>query len=353
MNEGGSMRNYILFIFFFLTGSVLLAQPSPVIIVFPQDGSTAITNPVNFVWNKSPLALAYTIQISTSNLFTSTIVTQSISDTTYSSSILQTSTNYYWRVRAENLDGASGWTTAMFTTKLKIPTLLHPSLGDVNVNPQPTLSWSSVFSSAKYTVQLSVQPDFTTISQRIDQTDTTVIIYSLIQGATYYWRVGAYMNGDTTSYSSPNFFTTAFTPVPPNLIYPTDGSTNIPVNGVLRWSRIQNAISYKLQISTSPIFFSILKDSSFTDTLYRPKPFFNSNTQYFWRVNSTNSAGTSNYSSTYRFTTGSDTIKAKLSIQNNNLGIVKAGTAKDAALIITNTGNDDLIIDNKPWGLTG
>jgi titin len=117
------MYKNLLFVFSLLTGSILNAQPSPVTIVLPKDGSTAITSPVNFIWNKSPLALAYTIQISIDNLFGSTIVNQSISDTTYSTSILQTSTKYYWRVRAENIIGASIWTNAMFTTKLNIPSL--------------------------------------------------------------------------------------------------------------------------------------------------------------------------------------------------------------------------------------
>ena len=350
------MYKYLLFVLFLLTGSILNAQPSPVTIVLPQDGSTAVTSPVNFFWSKSPLALAYTIQISTDNLFGSTVVNQSISDTTYSTSILQMSTKYYWRVRAENTDGASSWANSMFTTKLNIPSLSNPATGAIDINLKPTLSWASELSSAKYTLQLSLQSDFEIIAQSIDITSTTVILDSLNRSTTYYWRVRAYINGDTTAYSSPrNFLTIPFVPVVPNLLFPLNASTNIPVNAVLRWSNVQNATSYNLQVSMSPIFTTLLKDSSFTDTLYRPRPLFNSNTQYFWRVSSTNGAGTSNYSGTYRYTTGTDTNKARISFSNINLGTVNAGTIQDAVVSITNTGTNDLIISslsNRPTNWT-
>jgi hypothetical protein len=351
-----AMYKYLLFVLFLLTGSILNAQPSPVTIVLPQDGSTAVTSPVNFFWSKSPLALAYTIQISTDNLFGSTVVNQSISDTTYSTSILQMSTKYYWRVRAENTDGASSWANSMFTTKLNIPSLSNPATGAIDINLKPTLSWASELSSAKYTLQLSLQSDFEIIAQSIDITSTTVILDSLNRSTTYYWRVRAYINGDTTAYSSPrNFLTIPFVPVVPNLLFPLNASTNIPVNAVLRWSNVQNATSYNLQVSMSPIFTTLLKDSSFTDTLYRPRPLFNSNTQYFWRVSSTNGAGTSNYSGTYRYTTGTDTNKARISFSNINLGTVNAGTIQDAVVSITNTGTNDLIISslsNRPTNWT-
>ena len=330
-----------------LISFTLFAQPSSVTIVSPQDGATAITIPVNVVWNKSPLALAYTIQISTDNLFGSTVVNQSISDTTYSTSVIQTSTRYYWRVRAENIGGASAWTNAMFTTKLNIPSLLNPALGAIDVNLKPTLSWGGVLSSAKYTVHLSLQSNYETIKQSVDIATTTIYLDSLSRATTYYWRVRAYINGDTTTYSSSNYFTTIPNiPTTPNLIYPPDTSINIPVNVVLRWSKVQNATSYKLQVSASPIFSTFLTNSSFTDTLFRPKPFFNSNTQYYWRVNSTNGAGTSIYSGIYRFKTGIDTNKSKLFFQNVNIGTVKAGSIKDTTITISNTGNDDLIIES-------
>jgi len=326
----------------FLIPFTLFAQPSPVTIVLPQDGSTSITSPANLIWNKSPLALAYTIQISTDSLFGSTIVNQSKSDTTYSTSVLQTSTRYYWRVRAENIDGASSWTNAMLTTKLNIPSLLNPPMGAIDVNLTPTLRWSSVLSSATYTVQLVVPSDI--VVKKWDTTSTTITMDSLIRATTYYWRVRAYIDGDTATSNPSNFTTIPYTPATPNLIYPPDTSTYIPVNAVLRWSKIQNATSYNFQVSTSPIFSTLLKDSSFIDTLYRPKPFLNSNTQYYWRVNSANSSGTGSYSGTFRFTTGTDTNKAKSSFPNINLGTVKAGTVKDTSITITNTGNDDLII---------
>jgi hypothetical protein len=328
-----------------LIPSLLFSQPAPVTIDFPSDNSVGLINPIKFTWATSMQALAYTIQVSVDSAFGSCLVSQSISDTTYSTSVLQTSTRYYWRVRAENIGGASDWTNAMLTTKLNTTSLSKPDSGGVNVNLKPTLIWSGVLPSARYTLELSIYPDYSIITQCIDTTSTSATLDSLGRATTYYWRARAYIQGDTTEYSNSwSFVTLPFYPAAPNLIVPEDASTNTAVNVVLRWSKVQNATSYDLQVSASPIFSTLLKDSSFSDTLYRPKPFFASNTQCFWRVNATNGAGTSAYSGTYRYTTGTDTNKAKISFQNINIGTVKAGTVKDAAVTITNAGNDDLII---------
>ena len=297
------------------------------------------------VWSTSPGAMAYTIQLSASVGFNSLIVNQSISDTTYTVSGLSVSTRYYWRVRAENLGGGSPWSNATMTTRLNVPAPASPADGAVNISLKPNITWSAIGLSSKYTFQLSTQSDFSVPARSIDTSVTQLLLDSLSRGTTYYWRVRAFLRGDTTSYSTPRSFSTIpLIPTAPTPIFPPDAATNIAVNAVLRWSKVQNAKSYRLQVSRSPIFSTLIKDSTVFETLYRPQPFFTPATQYFWRVSSTTEGGTSSYSGTNRFTAGTDINKAKIVFSHVNLGTVNAGTVKDTTLIISNMGSDDLII---------
>jgi len=140
--------------------TLLFAQPSPVQLITPQDSSVGVTSPIQFRWSKSTGAMAYALQVSLSNAFTSNVIDQSSADTTYSTSILQMSIRYYWRVRAENLSGASAWSQRLFTTKLSIPSLLNPLQDEKDVNLRPTLRWSGVISASRYILQLATDSLF-------------------------------------------------------------------------------------------------------------------------------------------------------------------------------------------------
>jgi hypothetical protein len=326
---------------------LLLSQPAPVVILSPINNAVGLTNPITFVWTKSDQALAYTIQISTGD-FTWKVIDQSIADTVYSTSALDISTAYSWRVRAENLDGASDWSIAHINTKINIPLLLQPSSNAIDIDLTPALQWNYIIWDASYTVELSMQPNFNVITRSMNTKETLVQLDSLEREKTYYWKVKARLYNDTSDYSEVRSFTTIPNiPAIPQLQIPSDFSTNIPVNVVFRWSKELKTVSYDIQISTSPVFSTILVDTTVTDTLYRPDPFLNSNTQYFWHVRSSNSGGTSGYSTIYRFTTGTNINEAKISIQKNiEFGTVIAGSTCATSVNISSTGSDDLLISS-------
>ena len=201
----------ILFFCICCFSTFLFAQPSSVTIISPQDSSSGLFNSVKFVWSTSPTALAYTIQLSTSINFNSLTVNQSIADTSFSVSTLLASTIYYCRVRAENLGGASTWTTTTIATKLNIPSLESPAAGSLNVNLKPTFGWSTLGSATKYTIQLSISPDFSVITRSAETAIMLLSLDSLTRATKYYWRVRAYFKNDTTEYSIPRNFSTILT----------------------------------------------------------------------------------------------------------------------------------------------
>jgi len=95
-------------------------------------------------------------------------------------------------------------------------------------------------------------------------------------------------------------------PQPPELIYPV-GNEDVPRDTILTWNSVTNAITYHLQIATSSTFLAskIIADTTIADTVFQPE-LLKANTVYYWRVNVTNENGTSEYSPTAAFVTGSE-----------------------------------------------
>ncbi len=90
---------------------------------------------------------------------------------------------------------------------------------------------------------------------------------------------------------------------PPALIDPPAGATGTPTEVLLRWAQAENAESYALQVSLTPVFSSIVETAvDVRDTVYQLTGlgyFLN----YYWRVRSESSEGLSGWSQVRRFTT--------------------------------------------------
>lgn len=97
-------------------------------------------------------------------------------------------------------------------------------------------------------------------------------------------------------------------PLAPILITPENGATNVSIQPMLCWQRANSASSYRLQVSTSSKFLTtILDQSDIADSLFAITNLAY-NTTYYWHVNATNTVGTSEWSSTWSFTTAQPTM---------------------------------------------
>ena len=76
-----------------------LGNPS---LIAPANNAVAQSTSVPLSWNPDPSATSYDLQVSTVNTFTSTIVSTSISATTYNLAGLNQGTDYYWRILPKN-----------------------------------------------------------------------------------------------------------------------------------------------------------------------------------------------------------------------------------------------------------
>ena len=92
-------------------------------------------------------------------------------------------------------------------------------------------------------------------------------------------------------------------PSPPALVSPDNGAVGVVTDPTLEWDPSTGATSYQVQVSTDSNFgTTVIDHSGITTTSYAVGRLMNSTT-YYWRVNATNSAGASSYSSVWRFTT--------------------------------------------------
>jgi len=90
---------------------------------------------------------------------------------------------------------------------------------------------------------------------------------------------------------------------PPTLVFPQNNAGTIDLNPVLRWSKINSATSYDIEVATNSNFANkVFTASGVTDTIVTVTPALTNATTYYWHVRSV-ASGTSNWTATGIFTT--------------------------------------------------
>jgi hypothetical protein len=194
--------------------------PDPPALVSPANGATGTSCTPTLDWSDSTGATAYTVQVSVSSNFSSTVVNQtvSVSQHTVSPGVLTSFTTYYWRANATNMNGTSAWSSVWsFTTGdcgggmvPDPPVLQSPSNGASDTTCTPTLDWSDSTGATDYTVQVSTDSGFTStiVNQNVTESNYTVPDGTLSSFTTYYWRANASNAAGTSGWSAVWSFTT-------------------------------------------------------------------------------------------------------------------------------------------------
>jgi hypothetical protein len=283
--------------------------PTP---VSPADGSTSQAATQTLVWSTVSGATAYHVQVSTSSTFTS-IFSQDSTLTADSMTLsgLALRATYYWRVRAKNAVGVSGWTVAWrfvmpasIPTVPSVPTLVSPADGSTGLTLQPTLAWSTAANATSYRVQLSQDSGFTSVVQDDSLLNSaTKTVDSLSTISTYYWRVRAKNANGVSAWTGYWSFTTAAALLPPSLVSPVNGSSGQPTAPTLTWSTVSGAATYDVQVSVSSSFATIFLDDSTLAVASRTITNLAAGITYYWRVRVKNAAGVSPWTSVWSFTT--------------------------------------------------
>ncbi len=89
----------------------------------------------------------------------------------------------------------------------------------------------------------------------------------------------------------------------PSLATPANGSTGVSIRPNLSWNA-PGGLSYKIELSLSSTFATILETGTSTTNSYTPTLLLSTTTQYFWRVTPNNYCGVGTVSAVGNFTTG-------------------------------------------------
>ncbi len=288
--------------------STAVAQPA---ILSPSNNGQNQPLSVTLDWSPVARAVAYRVQVSTINSFATLLQNQVVPVDSFLLGGLANNTSYYWRVSA--LDGmgdtsaypASGWT---FKTIVSTPAAPVLNLPTDNAKSQAVtglaLSWGAVLTATSYRVEVATDTFFTVASLVINDStvaSTSRSVSGLANGTRLYWRVCAQNAAGAGPYSQARTFTTA--PASPVNPVPASGVANIPLATGLSWDPVAGTTVYRVQVSTSSTFGSLLANSLVAQSSFALAG-LSYNTKYYWRVNAHNANGdTSAYSSTWPFTT--------------------------------------------------
>ena len=223
-------------------------------------------------------------------------------------------TTYYWRVRAINAIDTSQWSQICRFTTSSCPTLYTPSNGITLDNSSYVyLVWLRMSGTTGFEVEVDTSNTFESPYDTIYEPGSAsysnniggwnVRVSPLLSGTTYYWRVRALNDIDTSDWSYIRRFTTAYQlTTAPTLVSPANGSTGIAPSGVeLVWNGIDNVTGYRYQVATDNAFASIVRNGTTAGTSVSCNLMYG--TTYYWRVQGYNASGNSVWSAVWNFST--------------------------------------------------
>ncbi len=125
---------------------------------------------------------------------------------------------------------------------------------------------------------------------------------------------------------------------PPTQVSPSEGALNVPPATTLTWTSIGGATSYGLQVAGDALFTSLLVNENAVTSTSFPVT-LNSQTTYYWRVNTRNSAGVGAWSAVRDFqTAGGTRISGVCFFDMNRNGIQGAAEPSMAGWVVHLSG---------------
>ncbi len=193
------------------------------------------------------------------------------------------------------------------------PLLSTPENGTENIGEEVTLKWIAAIGADNYNLQVADNSGFN--NPLVDEEGLTARTYDLgnmKEKTTYYWRVSASNLGGTSEWSSAWTFKTGEfiqPPAAPVLASPGDGAKNLDISTILEWNKVDNADSYKVQVSKLQTFNSFVYNSETTGTTFNTDN-LDYQTKYFWRVAGVNKGGQGAWSEVWSFETAPEFTEA-------------------------------------------
>ena len=277
-----------------------VAVPSAPITLTPTPTATD----ASLSWSLVSTATSYIVEVYSDVNLTNRVWYDSLTNPPSVASRLTSSSKYYWRVRAYNSGGPSGWTNSTFTTLsvYGVDSPTNPQVSDVTFN-SASLSWNGPGQGAKFEIVLSPgNISFTNVNS------SPLTVSSLQSNTRYSWQIRSTKSKDSSAWVAGPVFTTLsapITPTAPILVSPEDGATKTSTKVTLVWKKSAGATEYQFQFSTKDNFPGGQTDSrTLSDTSVALDGLSN-NTTYYWQVGVSDGAKSTLWSATWSFTTQS------------------------------------------------
>jgi Secretion system C-terminal sorting domain len=327
----------------------------------PANSTTSVTAMgIDLQWATVATATKYTVQWADNPQFINT-ADSTIAGTLLNTGVLQRTTKYFWRVRAENEGGeAPTWSAVRTFTTIGLPNapvLNSPADGATGqAVTSMTLRWNAVIGANTYTVQYADNPDFVNFKSQPAYNNFTTINITLPANTTFYWRVFAGNNQEnlTSPISPARSFTTAAATTSPTLASPPDGFAGISsANGaVLQWSALSGAATvgaYKVEWADNPNFLypsagvtsAVNYNTSITGAL-------DANKTYYWRITGTYSTGGTIEYPTRTFSTAAANTQPILTAPLNKANAISTSTVNLAWAALASANDYTVEIADNP-----
>jgi hypothetical protein len=119
-------------------------------------------------------------------------------------------------------------------------------------------------------------------------------------------KVGRYtVTASATGLATVRFGATAqvLAPAAPALVSPANNAVGTPTSVTLTWSNVPGALTYRVQLSSSPTFATLLRDTSVLSATTLWVDGLANGTKYYWKVYASNEGGSSPWTAVWNFTT--------------------------------------------------
>ena len=168
-----------------------------------------------------------------------------------------------------------------------IADLIQPSNNSSDIFNPVLFKWDKVKNAISYRIQVFEDLEFPISNMYCDSivTDTSANI-SLKNGTQYYWRIETKDKNGQEFWSPIWSFATVNLHYISSLKYPSNNSKDVDRPVTFKWSYVNDASYYRLQISTDSLFYNLIYDKSpiiKNDTL-KTVDSLKSSTKYYWRV---------------------------------------------------------------------
>jgi pectin methylesterase-like acyl-CoA thioesterase len=262
-----------------------LPLETPVLIA-PADESTSTDKTPVFDWEDVPDATEYVFQIASDEAFTSP-TEETVTDSTFTPSTeLPYGTTWYWRVKAQNIEKESSWSSVWEVEIVRpTPVLVGPPTDHMTTDHTPNFIWEEVEGATSYVIQVSPRADFSILPINHTVTRGFFAPGMAMINQQYYWRVIAIVGNQLTNWSEVRTITIYGAPgnAAPVALSPDDGVSTDDRTPTFDWTDVDTAVRYRFQMSLSSGFNSLIVNQYVTTSEFTPGVNFNPGT-YYWRV---------------------------------------------------------------------